>query len=372
LPKRWVIFCRVVDNLGDAGVCWRLARQLASEYAIAVDLVTDRVDVLAQFQSLCTNQSQENIQLYPWHDADTLPIGEVTIAAFACRLPAPYQARLAQMQAHTSNATGNWFNLEYLCAQSWTTGTHLLESTHPDGSIETFFMPGFNQGTGGLLREKTLNIRSASARSQARQQWGFANHFVISLFCYRSAPLAQLLAAASLIGQHRGQPVVIVVNQSLAQQLQLPALLSQQQAKQPHWHSPLIQQYPFLSQDNFDQLLLAADLNCVRGEDSWVRAIWAGQPFLWQAYQQDNATTASKVNDFVAHWSQTSQIASDHPALNLFTQWNSQNDVQPLPLLQATESAAWHQWQQASQLYCDRLSQMPDLASQLVAASTTI
>ena len=27
---RWDVFCRVIDNLGDVGVCWRLARDLAA------------------------------------------------------------------------------------------------------------------------------------------------------------------------------------------------------------------------------------------------------------------------------------------------------------------------------------------------------
>ena len=44
---RWDIFCRVVDNFGDAGVCWRLARQLADEHGLAVTLWIDDVASLA-------------------------------------------------------------------------------------------------------------------------------------------------------------------------------------------------------------------------------------------------------------------------------------------------------------------------------------
>ena len=44
------LFCRVVDNFGDIGVCWRLARQLAGEYCAAVTLW---VDDLASFQRIC-------------------------------------------------------------------------------------------------------------------------------------------------------------------------------------------------------------------------------------------------------------------------------------------------------------------------------
>ena len=45
---RWDIFCTVVDNYGDVGVAWRLARQLAGEHAIAVRLFVDDLHALAR------------------------------------------------------------------------------------------------------------------------------------------------------------------------------------------------------------------------------------------------------------------------------------------------------------------------------------
>ena len=41
------LFCRVVDNYGDIGVCWRLARQLDTEHDCKVRLI---VDDLAAFR----------------------------------------------------------------------------------------------------------------------------------------------------------------------------------------------------------------------------------------------------------------------------------------------------------------------------------
>ena len=37
-PLEWDIFCNVIDNLGDIGVCWRLSRQLTVEYDCRVRL----------------------------------------------------------------------------------------------------------------------------------------------------------------------------------------------------------------------------------------------------------------------------------------------------------------------------------------------
>ncbi|MDB5979507.1 MAG: hypothetical protein JWQ69_522 [Pseudomonas sp.] len=47
---RWDIFCTVVDNFGDIGVTWRLARQLVAEHAVDVRLW---VDDLRAFERLC-------------------------------------------------------------------------------------------------------------------------------------------------------------------------------------------------------------------------------------------------------------------------------------------------------------------------------
>ena len=44
------IFCKVVDNFGDIGICWRLARQLRREHGIAVTLW---VDDLHSFRRIC-------------------------------------------------------------------------------------------------------------------------------------------------------------------------------------------------------------------------------------------------------------------------------------------------------------------------------
>jgi uncharacterized repeat protein (TIGR03837 family) len=56
---------------------------------------------------------------------------------------------------------------------------------------------------------------------------------------------------------------------------------------------------PFLSQADYDALLRDCDLNFVRGEDSWVRAIWAGKPFIWQPYFQDENAHIKKLDAFL-------------------------------------------------------------------------
>src|SRR6185295_11398923 len=66
----WDLFCAVVDNLGDIGVCWRLARQLATEHGAQVRLW---VDDLATFHQLAPaldikarRQMLGNIEVCAW------------------------------------------------------------------------------------------------------------------------------------------------------------------------------------------------------------------------------------------------------------------------------------------------------------------
>ncbi len=55
-PRQWDIFCSVVDNYGDIGVTWRLARQLVEEFAQRVCLW---VDDLASFARICPELQPE-------------------------------------------------------------------------------------------------------------------------------------------------------------------------------------------------------------------------------------------------------------------------------------------------------------------------
>ena len=85
----WDIFCCVVDNYGDIGVTWRLARQLAGEHGQAVRLW---VDDLNAFARLCPeadpalpNQRQAGVEVRHWPAQwEDTPAADVVIEAFAC------------------------------------------------------------------------------------------------------------------------------------------------------------------------------------------------------------------------------------------------------------------------------------------------
>lgn len=280
-PLLWDIFCRVIDNHGDLGVCWRLSRDLAAR-GHAVRLWVDNAAALAWMAP----QRPAGIELRDWPAQDVaVTPGDVVIEAFGCEPPPGFVARMA---ARTPPL--RWINLEYLSAEDYVERSHGLASPqfHGPGAGLTrhFFYPGFTPRTGGLLREAGL-LEAAQAFDGptwlAEHGWApRPGERVVSLFAYANPGLTALLDALS------SQPTLL-----LACPGPLQALISDR----PGLRCIAL---PYLTQDDFDRLLWACDLNFVRGEDSFVRAQWAGKPFVWHIYPQHDNAHHAKLEAFMA------------------------------------------------------------------------
>lgn len=306
--RTWDIFCTVVDNYGDIGASWRLARQLAAEHGLQVRLW---VDGLASFQKICPDivlgqesQYRRGVEVRWWREPfPMVRAADVVVEAFACNPPASYVAAMAVREPKPA-----WINLEFLSAESWVRGCHALPSPHPFlPLVKYFFFPGFVAGTGGLLAERGLaQARDRFQRSAADQArfWGDlglgaprAGELQVSLFCYPHDGVTALLRswAAS------GTPVRCLAPEGIASEA-LAAFFS------PENVAPgailrkgelQVRIFPFIDQDAYDRLLWTCDLNLVRGEDSFVRGQWAGRPLLWQIYPQPAGAHWPKLDSFL-------------------------------------------------------------------------
>lgn len=305
MPQHWDIFCQVVDNYGDIGVCWRLARQLATEHRIEVRLW---VDDLGSLQRICpeTNpqagiQHHGNVEIRHWSTPfPDVATAQVVIEAFGCELPAAYQAAMAQVQKKPV-----WINLEYLSAEPWVEGCHALPSPHPRLPLnKTFFFPGFTPATGGLLRESGLLARRDDLQqTPARLRLALnlpdppESTLTVSLFCYDNAPVSDLLTA----WQRATTPVCCLLPEGralapVARHFGLPALTPGDTVQRGNLTLHVL---PFLRQEDYDLLLWTCDCNFVRGEDSFVRAQWAGRPMVWQIYVQAENAHLIKLDTFL-------------------------------------------------------------------------
>lgn len=309
------LYCRVIDNFGDAGIAWRLARQLADEHGSDVTLVIDAPQALARLLgehagrrmqaalAVCGTASVAGVAIQPWPGRrEGLPAGtDLVIAAFGCELPASVRAALAPADPPPAC----WVNLEYLSAEAWIDETHGLPSIKPrDGAIEWFVMPGFGPRTGGLLRERGLfAARDAFERDACARPWlaslgvpDAGSALRVSLFCYPHAPVAALLDEAA----RSTTPSQWLVPEGIAESA-LRAWAGHAPAPGEALSRGVVQLVglPWLAQPDYDRLLWSCDLNFVRGEDSWVRAVWAARPFVWQAYRQEGGTHRVKLDAFL-------------------------------------------------------------------------
>ncbi len=309
------IFCAVIDNFGDIGVCWRLARQLAAEHGWQTRVF---VDDLHAFHKLCpaldvgrARQTVGGIVVEHWHQpahaGETLEVADVVIEAFACELPPAYVAAMARRARAPV-----WVNLEYLSAEDWVADFHLRPSPHARHAlVKTFFFPGLGAGTGGVLKERNLDAeRTAFQTSRtALDAWWrdavgapppAAEATVISLFAYENP------AVDTLLEQWRDgeEPVVLLVPEgrisgALARFFGLPSFAAGSQAQRGSLRAHAL---AFTDQRGYDRLLWASDVNFVRGEDSFVRAQWAARPFVWHIYPQADDAHLPKLDAALAHY----------------------------------------------------------------------
>ncbi len=306
----WDVFCRVVDNFGDIGVCWRLACELASR-GERVRLWTTDSTALAWMAP----QGHRGLEVLAWKDAAArAQNGDVVVETFGCDLPESVLHRMAQRAPAPL-----WINLEYLSAEGYAVASHALPSPQwagpAKGLTKWFYFPGFLAGTGGLIREADLAERQLRFDAAAwLAQQGLARNGderVVSLFCYEApavAALLDVLASAPTLLLATAGPAARQVAAALGNTMRRGALRA---VTLPH-----------LTQLNYDHLLWASDLNIVRGEDSWVRAQWAGRPFIWQPYVQDDGAHATKLSAFLDLYLENAPKALAASVRELWLGWN--------------------------------------------------
>ncbi|MBQ5950172.1 elongation factor P maturation arginine rhamnosyltransferase EarP [Massilia sp. ST3] len=322
------IFCKVVDNYGDIGICWRLARQLRHEHGVAVTLW---VDDLASFRRICPEvdtaaalQDVRGVTVRHWAGQDGVfapeDVAGIVIEFFGCDIPPGYIEAMARRTPRPV-----WLNYEGLTAEDWVEGCHRLPSMHPRLKLtKHFFFPGFTAQTGGLLCEQDLEARRIAFQGDQAAQRAFLGRFQlserelaarkVSLFCYPDAPVSELF---QIWVQGEGA-VACLVPEGVAAQAVGEFIGAEPVAGAAATRGALsVRVLPFVAQPDYDLLLWACDLNFVRGEDSWVRAQWAGRPFVWHIYPQDENLHHKKLRAFLARY------ATGLPALQAFSLgWN--------------------------------------------------
>lgn len=314
------ILCKVVDNYGDIGVVYRLAKALSD---LAPDLrLRLHVDDLGAFRALCPEidparevQSLGGWTVLRWNsgwEGLERERPRLVLECFACGRPDRFEELLFDPGDPTTRSI---VNIEHLTAETWAADFHRLPSATRSGLVKKWmFMPGFAEGTGGLLIDRRFREArefwreggaSAADRAKRRRELsggfgagpggpchlepGDEGRLWVSLFSYERDYRS---IVADLAAANRERPLLVLAAAGRSQGCFLRAW---EAAGRPF---PAIA-LSFLPQELWDELLLASDFSLVRGEESWARAALAGRPFLWQAYAQKERHHLVKVRAFL-------------------------------------------------------------------------
>ena len=149
-------------------------------------------------------------------------------------------------------------------------------------------MPGFTPKTAGLVIDE--NFLLLSKENHLKNE----NVFKISLFSYERDCTDIFDALTAFQEKIRAE-----VNKNFCVEVYAAQGKSLSFA-QDAWNKTgkKISFFPqkFMSQTEYDKLLLSMDINFVRGEETLARACLCSKPFLWQAYIQDENYQLVKVN----------------------------------------------------------------------------
>ncbi len=329
----WDIFCTVIDNYGDIGICWRVARQLVHERKQRVRLWVDDLDT---FQRICPEvdarqdrQTVEGVEIRRWsQDMPEVRPWDVVVEAFACRVPEKFLLAMA-----ASLPKPVWINLEYFSAEAWVAQSHGLRSPHPRLPLtQYFFIPGIGPDSGGVLGSPAELQALDRFRSDAAAQQAFwaecgrpeAGALKISLFAYDNPAIPGLVEAL----RHAARPVLLLAPEGkglgqVARGLGVPALSTGTCIRQG---ALSVRVLPFMSQARYDRLLWACDINFVRGEDSFIRAQHAARPLVWQAYVQEGGAQRPKLEAFLGQYARGLPQPAEAALREAWRVWNAGED----------------------------------------------
>ena len=343
---RFDVFCDIVDNYGDAGVCWRLTRRLAqtspTDSHDSIRLFCNDLNLLNLFnggtlKSIC---NELHIEILPWSEANNIQtVPEVVIETFGCQLPQSYLEKINQ----DSNALV--INLEYLSAETWVESHHGLPSNDPliPNLKKYFFFPGFSNNTGTLLQGKLPNLQQETPMALS-PAWAISAERNVthrySLFCYETPELLNFLHQLN----EQTLDIDIFVCFGQAQALVSKYLNQAFSVGDVASHKNIrFIGLPFISQDDYDWLLMQCDLNIVRGEDSFVRAQWAGKPFIWHIYPQADQAHLLKLDAFLDKYHQQAP-ASVKEAIDMANHWENPSQwISKLELIHK-HALAWREY----------------------------
>ena len=277
------IFCEVIDNYGDVGVAYRLARELKRIYPNK-----ELRFIINQTEELNLIKKNDDIIVIDYKDVDKIEQpADLVIETFACNIPEIYMDKALK-------SSKLMINLEYFSSEDWVDDFHLQESFLGGNLKKYFFIPGLSEKSGGIILDKEFLDRKNKVQENREyylKQFNIDEKYdlIISVFSYE-----------------KNFDNFLKTLQKLDKKVLL-LLLSEKTQKNfikyfdnnDYYDKIKAVKLPFFTYDKYEKLLALCDINLVRGEDSFVRALLLAKPFLWHIYPQDENAHIIKLESFL-------------------------------------------------------------------------
>ena len=277
------IFCQVIDNYGDVGVAYRLAREFKRVYPNKKLRF-----IINQMEELNLIKKSEEIEIITYQDISKIEnSADLIIESFGCEIPKEYMDRALKNSKLI-------INLAYFSAEDWVDDFHLQESFLGENLKKYFFIPGLSKKSGGILLDNEFLERKKKVTKNK-------GYYLKKIGINEKYDLI-----GSVFSYEKNFDFLIEELKKLDKKILL-LILSEKTQKNfikyfdngNNYDKIKFVKLPFFTYDKYEELLALCDFNLVRGEDSFVRALLLGKPFLWHIYPQDENTHIKKLESFL-------------------------------------------------------------------------
>ena len=312
------IFCEIIDNFGDIGVVYRISKELKKIFQnVRIRIVLNRLEEFKAINKKVKDTDYQEIdglicvtEKYVKENIETFGVSDVFIEAFGCNVPEEYVK-----QAKENSKL--WINLEYLSGEKWIEDFHLCESLIDSKTLKKiFFMPGFSEKSGGVIIDSGFLERMKYGKENRDEvfkkyfkNFDLKDKFIGTVFSYEKN-FENLLET---LKNYEKETVLLLMGEKTQKSFSeiLKKNLTEDYGNIVKYGKITMIYSDFFSQEEYEEIISASDFNFTRGEDSFVRGIILGKPFMWHIYLQEEKAHMDKIKAFTERFKESVEVSEE-------------------------------------------------------------
>lgn len=312
------IFCEIIDNFGDIGVVYRISKELKKIFQnVRIRIVLNRLEEFKAINKKVKDTDYQEIdglicvtEKYVKENIETFGVSDVFIEAFGCNVPEEY------VKAAKENSK-LWINLEYLSGEKWIEDFHLCESLIDSKTLKKiFFMPGFSEKSGGVIIDSGFLERMKYGKENRDEvfkkyfkDFDLKDKFIGTVFSYEKN-FENLLET---LKNYEKETVLLLMGEKTQKSFSeiLKKNLTEDYGNIVKYGKITMIYSDFFSQEEYEEIISASDFNFTRGEDSFVRGIILGKPFMWHIYLQEEKAHMDKIKAFTERFKESVEVSEE-------------------------------------------------------------